>query len=187
MGEEYKKISKYLSYILRHKPESIGLTLDVNGWANIDELIEKTTEIAISKTLINEVVKTSDKQRFIISEDQMKIRANQGHSVNIDLNLVAKEPPNILYHGTAEDSVNPIMKEGIKPNSRQYVHLSENIETAWKVGSRHGKPVILTINCEAMFLDGYEFYLSNNGVWLTNYVPSKYIFADSVHFQELKK
>lgn len=179
MSKTHKEVSKYLSYILRHKPEAIGLKLDVNGWANIDELIKKTTEMAISRTLIEEVVKTSDKQRFIISGDQMKIRANQGHSINVDLNLVAKEPPSILYHGTAENSVTLIMTEGIKANQRQYVHLSVDKETAWKVGSRHGKPVILEINAKAMFMDGHEFYLSENGVWLANFVPFNYLLGQS--------
>ncbi len=175
MGEAIpmKDISKYLSYILRHKPDIIGLVLDENGWANIDELIVKTKEFELTEELIFKIVQENDKQRFMIQNN--KIRANQGHSINIDLNLKPMLPLDILYHGTASKHVDAIMREGIKSMRRQYVHLSNDIETATKVGSRHGEPIILKIDTMQMYKDGYEFYLSANGVWLTKTVPTKYI------------
>ncbi|MFB2538328.1 MULTISPECIES: RNA 2'-phosphotransferase [unclassified Acinetobacter] len=150
MSEHHKQISKYLSYILRYQPESIGLQLDNHGWAVIDDIIQKTTDMVLSKDLIAEIVKSSDKQRFIISEDQTRIRANQGHSIPVDLNLIPQIPPDTLYHGTAQQNVDAIMQQGIKSNQRQYVHLSDCQETAWKVGSRHGKPAVLKIDTKAM-------------------------------------
>lgn len=167
------QISKYLSYILRHKPESIGLMLDINGWANIDELISKTKEFVLTKEMLQEIVKTSDKQRFIIKDD--KIRANQGHSIDIDLNVLPTNPPSVLYHGTVIKNVDVIMQEGIKSMSRHYVHLSADKQTAINVGKRHGKPIVMQINSQAMSEDGYKFYLSENNVWLTDYIPPKYI------------
>lgn len=173
VGTTMTKISKYLSYILRHKPDAISLVLDENGWADIDELIAKTKDFELTKDMIYEVVKASDKQRFIIKNN--KIRANQGHSINIDLNLNTIIPPAILYHGTTIKYIDAIMAEGIKPMSRQYVHLSKDIQTAKTVGARHGKPEVLKIDCQAMYQDGYKFYLSENGIWLTEYVSNKYI------------
>jgi len=167
------QISKYLSYILRHKPDSIGLILDSNGWADIDKVIEKTKDFNLTKEMIEEIVKSSDKQRFIIKDN--KIRANQGHSIDVDLNLKPLEPLDVLYHGTAEKSIDDILEKGIKPMSRQHVHLSKNKEIAIRVGQRHGKPQVLKVDSKSMHKDGYKFYLSENGVWLTEYVPSKYI------------
>jgi putative RNA 2'-phosphotransferase len=173
MSKKIVKVSKYLSFVLRHKPESIALELDTHGWAKIDELIEKIHEMELTKELIEEVVAKNDKQRFIIEGD--KIRANQGHSIEIDLELEAVEPPDVLYHGTATRFLESIMQNGLTKQERQYVHLSKNIETAIAVGKRHGKVVILELDSKRMFEEGYLFYLSKNGVWLTDSVPTVYL------------
>lgn len=179
---DYTKISKFLSYILRHKPDSIGLVLDELCWANIDELISKANQskepIALDRSLILAVVESNDKKRFAISEDGMRIRANQGHSINVDLQLKPVTPPEFLFHGTATRFLNSIIQEGLKPQERQYVHLSKDIETATAVGRRYGKPVILKIKALLMHEQGFRFYLSENGVWLTN-------FVDPIFLQEL--
>ncbi len=178
MTEQNKKrIGKFLSLVLRHEPQKIGIELDENGWADIDELIEKCAKYRISFTIkeLEEIVATNDKKRYSFNEDKTKIRANQGHSIEIDLALTPTEPPQFLYHGTAERFYGSIMKEGIKKISRQHVHLSEEKETAQKVGSRHGCPVILTILSGKMHKDGILFFQSDNGVWLTDYVDVKYI------------
>lgn len=174
---EKKKISKFLSLILRHQPETINLTLDENGWANVDELREKCSKNKINFTLeeLDEVVETNDKKRFIFNEDKTKIRANQGHSIDIDLALKPQQPPEFLYHGTAQGNVDSILNKGIEKRNRQHVHLSLDKETATKVGMRHGKPIILTIRTGKMFEDGILFYLSENNVWLTDFVDAKYI------------
>ena len=178
MTEQYKKkTSKFLSYILRHHPELINLNLDENGWANVDELITKSTNDSQGFTFeeLDEIVETNDKKRFIFNEDKTRIRANQGHSIDINLALIPQQPPEFLYHGTAQSNIDSILEKGIEKRNRQHVHLSEDKETATKVGMRHGKPVILTINTEKMFDDGIEFYLSENNVWLTDFVDIKYI------------
>ena len=177
---ELKHVSKFLSYILRHNPEEINLTVDSQGWADISELIIKAQSKTpltqkLTQELIKQVVATSDKQRFKISDDGLKIRANQGHSIKVDLQLKPQQPPAILYHGTASRFIDAIISEGLKAAKRQHVHLSSDITTAHKVGQRHGKPVILTIDAQNMFKQGYQFYLSDNHVWLTNKVPSEYI------------
>ena len=174
---EKKKISKFLSLILRHQPETIDLILDENGWANVDELREKCSKHKISFTLedLDEVVETNDKKRFIFNEDKTKIRANQGHSIEIDLALIPQQPPDFLYHGTAQSNLDSILENGIEKRNRQQVHLSQDKETATKVGMRHGKPLILTIKTGKMFEDGILFYLSENNVWLTDFVNAKYI------------
>lgn len=170
-----KKISKFLSLILRHKPETIGIELDENGWIDIPALLEAlaTSGHGITLEEIEEVVNDNDKQRFIISDG--RIRANQGHSVDIALGLEAKIPPQMLYHGTATRFLNSIEQDGLMKMSRQHVHLSTNEETARSVGSRHGKPIILVVNSGHMYTDGYKFMLSENGVWLVDHVPFKYI------------
>ncbi len=178
-SKQLNKTSKFLSFVLRHKPEAIGLTLNENGWANIDELISKANSSGevtpLDRALIQEVVDTSDKQRFIISDDEQSIRANQGHSINIDLQLNPAIPPEFLYHGTATRFLDGILKEGLKPQQRQHVHLSTNIETATAVGQRYGKPVILKIKALLMHEQGFKFYLSENGVWLTGRVPIDFV------------
>lgn len=178
MTEQHKKkTSKFLSYILRHHPEFINLNLDENGWANVDELITKSTNDSQGFTFeeLDEIVETNDKKRFIFNEDKTRIRANQGHSIDINLALIPQQPPEFLYHGTAQSNIDSILEKGIEKRNRQHVHLSQDIETATKVGMRHGKPIILTINTEKMFDDGIEFYLSENNVWLTDFVDIKYI------------
>ena len=181
MSAGHTKISKFLSFVLRHQPDAIGLTLDENGWVNIDELIDKANQskeanaLTLTPALIQEVVASNDKQRFAISEDGLMIRANQGHSVKVDLQLKPMEPPDILYHGTATRFLDDILKDGLKAQQRQHVHLSKDVETATKVGQRYGKPVILKTKARLMHEQGFVFYLSENGVWLTNNVPSQYI------------
>jgi putative RNA 2'-phosphotransferase len=177
MEQELKHISKFISLVLRHRPELIDLTLDEQGWADVDELINKASAkgTTIDREILETIVTTNDKQRFAFNEDKTKIRANQGHSIAIDLHLQPKVPPAILYHGTAEQYLNGIINIGLKKKTRQHVHLSANIETAKAVGSRHGKPIILTIDALKMHQDGYIFYLSDNKVWLTDNVPTIYI------------
>lgn len=169
------EISKYLSYILRHKPETINLKLDKEGWGNIQYIIDNS-EMKLSYDIIKEIVDTNDKQRFSISNDGKKIRANQGHTTNVDLTFKKAVPPIILYHGTQENNISSIMKKGLLPMERQYVHLSSDIETAKKVGDRRkGKTVILTVDTKQMFSDGIDFYISDNNVWLVKEVNKKYI------------
>ena len=172
-------IGKFICLILRHKPNSIGISLDENGWANTQELLNglnaagKKVDI---EQLIN-IVNTDNKRRFSFNSDKSKIRANQGHSIPVNLGLLELVPPTILYHGTSEKFIESIKQNGIQKRSRQYVHLSSNIETAVAVGKRHGNPIVLKINTEQMFLDGYKFYLSENGVWLTDNVPYQYVLS----------
>ncbi|WP_144394444.1 RNA 2'-phosphotransferase [Pleionea sediminis] len=177
-----KTISKFLSFVLRHKPDAIGLALDNNGWANIEQLIKLANQsdesLAITHELIVEIVKTNDKKRFIISDDGLLIRANQGHSIKVDLELTEQTPPELLYHGTASRFLESIFIEGLKPKSRHHVHLSTDIETANSVGQRYGKPVILSIKAREMHNQGFKFYCSENGVWLTDTVPVKFITKD---------
>lgn len=174
---ETKRISKFLSLILRHQPETIGLKLDENGWADVEELRERLAKKKVYFSLeeLDEVVETNNKKRFAFNEDKTKIRASQGHSINIDLALEALQPPDFLYHGTAEANISSILEKGIEKRSRQHVHLSADKETATKVGMRHGKPIILTIRTGKMYEDGIAFFQSANGVWLTEFVDLKYI------------
>lgn len=175
--EHNKSISKFLSLVLRHQPEEIGLSLNENGWADVAELMQKSARKGrrFSMEELEEIVATNDKKRFSFNEDKTMIRANQGHSVEIDLTLQAITPPHELYHGTAQKNLDSILEKGIQKMSRQHVHLSADKETAFKVGSRHSKPVILTINTAQMHQDGLLFYQSDNGVWLTEAVASQYI------------
>ncbi|MBU2712073.1 RNA 2'-phosphotransferase [Zooshikella harenae] len=177
MDKQLKKVSKYLSFLLRHKPDSIGLILDEQGWASIAALIELTTDVELSREIIEVVVETNDKQRFSISEDGTKIRANQGHSIAIDLNLAPIEPPGCLYHGTATRFLASIMEKGITKQQRHHVHLTESIAVGKAVGGRYGKPVILVIDAQAMFQDGFVFFKTANNVWLVEEVPPAYIRA----------
>ncbi len=170
-------ISKLLSLVLRHKPETIGIELDKNGWADVSELLSKIGR-NISMDLLEEIVATSDKKRFAFNDAKTKIRANQGHSINVDVELKVVTPPKILYHGTADRFLESIMAKGLEKGNRLHVHLSENYDTATKVGIRHGKPLILKIDAEKMNNDGYKFYLSANNVWLTDFVPVKYISCE---------
>lgn len=168
--------SKYISLILRHKPEVIGISLDEHGWANVSELvagINKTQPFSMEQ--LEEIVRTDSKKRYSFNEDKTLIRANQGHSIPVDVELPEKHPPDILYHGTGEKYVSSIDRQGLIPKSRLYVHLSKDSDTAIKVGARHGKPVVYRVDAHKMAEDGYKFYLSVNGVWLTKEVPMKYL------------
>jgi putative RNA 2'-phosphotransferase len=177
MTQGLVKTSKFMSLVLRHKPETIGLGLDANGWAEIGALVEKAGAhgVALTREQIAEVVATSDKQRFAIDATGTRIRANQGHSVEIDLGLQPRAPPDTLFHGTGEKSVAAIRAEGLMAGQRQHVHLSRDEETAGKVGSRHGRPVVLRIAAGRMRAQGHAFFLSTNGVWLTDCVPAEFI------------
>lgn len=174
-----ERLSKFISMILRHKPEVIGITLDEHGWADVDELIkginETGEEIEFSKDTLETIVKTDKKQRYSFSQDKTLIRANQGHSIPVDVELEKKEPPKVLYHGTGIKSVKAIQEQGLLPMERLYVHLSTDVETATNVGKRHDTPVIFQVNAEQMQKDGYDFFQSVNGVWLTKEVPTKYL------------
>ena len=168
--------SRYIALILRHKPETIDIKLDEHGWANVEELIAGVSKThPLTMELLEKIVEIDDKQRFAFNDDRTLIRANQGHSVSVDVEPEEMIPPKILYHGTAEKYVESIDRYGLISKSRLYVHLSETIETATKVGARHGKPVIYTVNTEIMTADGHKFYLSANGVWLTKSVPITYL------------
>lgn len=176
--KDKKRISKFLSLVLRHQPEYIDLNLNTNGWADIDELIQKSKSKKLHFTFeeLEEIVETNDKQRFAFNDDKSQIRANQGHSVkSIDLQLEAIVPPELLYHGTVDRFLDSIRDLGLQKRSRQHVHLSEEIDTATKVGSRRGTPVILSIRSLDMHQQGFEFYCSENNVWLTDHVPAEFI------------
>lgn len=170
--------SRFISMILRHKPEVIGITLDEHGWADVRELIEGINASGghrLDMETLEEIVRTDEKQRYSFNEDKTLIRANQGHSIPVDVELEEAAPPAVLYHGTGEKYVASIDAQGLIPKSRLYVHLSADMETAKKVGSRHGKPVIYTVDCAGMARDGHKFYLSANHVWLTKAVPKEYL------------
>jgi putative RNA 2'-phosphotransferase len=177
MKSDLNKISKFLSYVLRHKPEAIGIQLNTEGWIGVEELIDAANKDGnnLNRTLLDEVVFTNDKQRFAYSADGLSIRANQGHSVDIELALKPTTPPDTLYHGTATRFIESIKEQGLIKKQRQQVHLSALHETAVSVGQRHGKPIVLSINSKQMYEDGHLFYLSNNGVWLTDFVAVEYI------------
>ena len=173
---DLNKTSRFLSLILRHHPEKIGIKLDEHGWASVAELL-----IGMSKThpinmdTLDEIVKTDNKQRYSFNGDKTLIRANQGHSIDVDVELLKKEPPTFLYHGTGEKYVSSIDENGLIPKSRLYVHLSDNEDTAITVGKRHGMPIIYKVLSHKMYSDGYDFYQSANGVWLTKKIPIQYL------------
>lgn len=171
------RTSKFLSLILRHQPERIGVSLDEHGWADVEELIAKTNQSGVKMNLeiLKEVVAKNNKKRFAFSKDGRKIRASQGHSISVDLDLKAIQPPELLYHGTATQFLKSIEVEGLVSKKRHHVHLSPDEKTAISVGQRHGKPVVLIIKAGEMARQGYEFYLSENGVWLTKCVPKMYV------------
>lgn len=175
------KLSKFLSFVLRHKPDAIGLTLDPQGWTSIDELLAKSNAPGtwFSREDLLQIVATSDKKRFSLSEDGQRIRAAQGHSVTVELSQAPQEPPSILYHGTATRFVDSILSEGLRPQSRQQVHLSADEVTAHSVGQRHGKPAILKVEALRMHTKGFKFFLADNGVWLTDQVPPEFLSPSS--------
>jgi len=171
------KVSKFLAFVLRHRPEEIGIELDSAGWVSVDELIAGCVAkgCPLTRARLDSIVKESDKQRFHFNDNQTKIRAAQGHSAQVDLELQPSEPPDVLYHGTASRFLASIEKQGLQKQGRQHVHLSTNIGTASSVGKRYGKPVVLTVDSRRMQDDGCLFFVSENGVWLTDHVPAEYI------------
>lgn len=173
----HTKLSKFLSLVLRHKPEIIGIELDKNGWTDVDSLIAKMNKHgkSIDRETLNFIVKTNDKKRFAFNKEQDKIRASQGHSIDIELGYKTKKPPEILFHGTSQKSVDSIFEKGLEKRNRHHVHLSADIETAFKVGQRHGKPIVIEVLSRQMYKDGFNFFVSENGVWLTEKVPVKYL------------
>ena len=177
MPDPHIKISKFLSLILRHAPEKIGLRLDANGWVAVDELLNaaKAHGTVISRDLLDRIVFGNDKQRFALSPDGLRIRANQGHSVPVDLELTPTEPPPVLYHGTATHFLPSIRSQGLQRMRRQHVHLSGTRAQAYRVGARHGRSIVLEIDAKGMGDTGHLFFLSANGVWLTEFVPISFI------------
>lgn len=168
--------SRFMSLILRHHPEKIGIRLDEHGWAKVDELIAgiaKTRKFDME--ILEEIVRTDNKQRYSFNDDKTLIRANQGHSIQVDVELLEAEPPQELWHGTGEKYVASIDVQGLIPKTRLYVHLSKDAETAVVVGKRHGNPVLYIVKAGEMYKDGYKFFLSKNGVWLTKEVPVRYL------------
>jgi putative RNA 2'-phosphotransferase len=177
MDARLVKISRFISMVLRHKPHTISLTLDAGGWASVDELISgaQRTNVPLTLDLLRQIVAEDDKQRYTFSEDGLRIRASQGHSIPVDLGLEAVTPPDRLYHGTARRFLESIQQQGLIAKGRQYVHLSADEATALKVGRRHGEPIVLVVKADRMQRDGLKFYRSANGVWLTDRVPAKYL------------
>ncbi len=174
---DLKRTSKFLSHVLRHRPDKIGIELDSSGWVDINELLEAANRHGklLTHETLETVVQSNDKQRFSFSEDGSKMRANQGHSVEVELEYEAAEPPTVLYHGTVAKFLNDIRRVGLQKGSRHDVHLSPTLETATAVGSRRGKPIILTIHARKMHEAGFQFFVTPNNVWLTDHVPSDYI------------
>ena len=171
------EVSRFISLILRHKPESIGISLDEHGWADVKELIDGVNKSnhTLDMERLERIVAEDEKQRYSFNEDKTLIRANQGHSIPVDVELKEVMPPETLYHGTGEKYTSSIDEQGLIPKSRLYVHLSSDVKTAENVGVRHGKSVIYTVKSGQMQKDGYVFYRSVNGVWLTKEVPAKYL------------
>lgn len=169
--------SKLLSYVLRHRPDSIGLQLDANGWADVDVLLARLAEHGkpVARDLLERVVADNDKQRFAFDAGRTRIRASQGHSIDVELGLAPVEPPDVLYHGTASRFLKSILANGLHAGSRQHVHLSSDVDTARRVGARHGFPVVLRVDTARMRADGLPFYRSDNGVWLTGPVAPRYL------------
>ena len=173
------KLGRFLSLVLRHDPHAAGITLDEHGWADVNELLAgvNRTGRKIDRVTLERIVRENNKQRYSFNGDGTKIRANQGHSLQVDVELKAAQPPKYLYHGTASRFLPTIQKEGIRKMSRQHVHLSGDFETAMAVGKRHGIPVVITIDAGAMARDGVAFYRSENGVWLCGHVEPKYFVS----------
>jgi putative RNA 2'-phosphotransferase len=177
MDNRLVKISKFMSFALRHQPEKIGLRLSESGWASVEELIEASgrSGVEFTREELQNIVASNDKKRFSLSEDGLWIRANQGHSVKVELGYAPASPPEILYHGTAERFLTSIKQQGLIKGKRHHVHLSVDVETAAKVGQRHGRPVVLKVEAGRMHRDGFVFYISANGVWLTERAPVQYL------------
>ena len=177
MSDRETRISKFLSLVLRHEPEKIGLELDESGWASVSQLIEASRKKGIEFTIeeLQSVVANNDKKRFSFSEDGLLIRANQGHTIEVELGYDPVPPPEILYHGTTERFLGSIRKQGIVKGSRHHVHLSTDVDTAITVGRRHGKPIVLIVESGRMHQNGFVFYMSANRIWLTEHVPARYL------------
>ena len=173
------KISRFISLILRHKPEEIGIKLDEHGWAKVNELVRgvRVKYPDFSADILEEIVRTDEKQRYSFNDDHTLIRANQGHSIPVDVELKQETPPKYLYHGSANKYLESIFKVGLITKSRLYVHLSEDIETAKSVGARHGAPIVFRVDARAMHDQGFIFYRSKNGVWLTKCVPQEFCYC----------
>ena len=172
--------SKLLSLVLRHRPDLAGLTLGAGGWVAVDDLLAGLARMGrpLDRAALERIVAGSDKKRFTLSEDGARIRAAQGHSIEVDLGLAPSRPPDLLFHGTAEASLPAILAEGLRPEGRQHVHLSPDRTTALVVGRRHGRPVVLRVEAFAMHRDGLPFWQADNGVWLTEAVPPRYLALD---------
>lgn len=170
-------VSKFLSLVLRHEPQAIGLTLDAQGWADLDELIRLANLRGkrLTRQGVETVVAQNDKRRFVLSDDRQRIRAQQGHSLPVDLAVEPTVPPNVLYHGTATRFLEAIREQGLLRGARHHVHLSADADTATAVGARHGRPVVLTIRAAELHALGQAFYRAGNGVWLTEHVPASHI------------
>lgn len=177
MSDPLVQTSKFLSYVLRHNPDALGLELEPGGWADVDTLLERARREgrSLDRAHLERVIAQGDKQRFTLSEDGTKIRANYGHSIDVDLDLTPTPPPLHLYHGTARRALPSIQEQGLHPQSRQYVHLSSTPEEARAVGRRHGKPVVLTVEASALHDAGYTLYKSTEAVWLTRLVPPRFL------------
>lgn len=176
------RTSKFLSFILRHKPGEIGLTLEHGGWASVSELLRKANDsgLVMTEAELFRVVAENDKQRFALTPDRAWIRANQGHSIPVELGLESREPPERLFHGTATKNLGSIRRQGLLPGKRQQVHLSSDQATAIKVGSRHGAPMVITVRSLAMHEEGFAYFMAENGVWLTDCVPFRFLtFPDN--------
>jgi len=179
---QIKHAAREVNFKVKHHPDSIGIKLDSGGWTDVEKLIQQANRKGIQTTLdeIRTVVRENDKQRFSFSEDDLKIRANYGHSVVIDLGYGPTEPPGVLYHGTAERNLKAIRTNGLTKGNRQYVHLSPDFDTAINVGQRHGKPIVLKVLSGQMYFNGHEFFLSKSGIWLTEYVPTEYLVFSGI-------
>ena len=179
--EAHVETSKFLAFVLRHKPEAAEISLDEHGWANVGELVAGISkQRSFSMQMLEEIVATDAKKRYSFNENHTLIRANQGHSISVDVNLKVSNPPAVLYHGTATKYLNAIRAEGLISKSRIYVHLSPDSETATKVGRRHGEPVVLKVDAKAMTDRGITFFQSVNGVWLTKIVPPEYLSIEDI-------
>jgi putative RNA 2'-phosphotransferase len=179
-ASELKSVSKNLSYVLRHRPDSVGLSLDANGWVAVSDLIDAflLSGKSLSEELLAAVVAGNDKQRFEFNDDRTQIRARQGHSVPVDLAYAPALPPELLYHGTARHNLESIFESGLLKGRRHHVHLSTNKATMLQVAMRHGKPVILLVHAQRMYADGHVFFVTGNNVWLTDHVPPAYLAVE---------
>ena len=172
-----KRTSKFLSLVLRHQPEKIGISLDEAGWTDVDALLRAMSRRGkrISRETLDYVVRTNDKKRFSFSDDGRQIRANQGHSIDVDLGYASAVPPDVLYHGTATRNLEPILAQGLVKGRRHHVHLSTDQATMLAVGKRHGEPVLLAVNAAQMHAEGHAFFVTGNEVWLTDHVPPRFL------------